>query len=122
MTATQLNPVGNIIGKLNAVGVVTGTVGAGALILNDYVLSIEEIDNGHRLIVRKGSEVHTMDVMNGTGGGPSYKIGSGLLLDPQTNTLSVNVADEAEPNNTLPITSAAVHTTVGNIEILLGTI
>lgn len=36
--------------------------------------------------------------------------------------LSVNTADAPEEDNTLPITSAAVHTTVGNIEILLGTI
>ena len=36
--------------------------------------------------------------------------------------LSVNRATEVEKDNTLPITAAAVHTTVGNIEILLGTI
>lgn len=36
--------------------------------------------------------------------------------------LSVNTADKPEQDNTLPITSAAVHATVGNIEVLLGTI
>ena len=36
--------------------------------------------------------------------------------------LSVNTAKEPDPDNTLPITSAAVATTVGNIEILLETI
>lgn len=36
--------------------------------------------------------------------------------------LSVNTADEPEADNTLPITAAAVHTTVGNIEIILKTI
>lgn len=36
--------------------------------------------------------------------------------------LSVNTADDVEEDNTLPITSAAVHTTVGNIELLLKTI
>ena len=36
--------------------------------------------------------------------------------------LSVNRATEPEEDNTLPITAAAVHTTVGNIEILLKTI
>lgn len=36
--------------------------------------------------------------------------------------LSVNTADAVEQDNTLPITSAAVHTTVGNIEVLLQTI
>lgn len=36
--------------------------------------------------------------------------------------LSVNRANEPDPDNTLPITAAAVATTVGNIEILLQTI
>lgn len=51
-----------------------------------------------------------------------YRIGGGLKLDVETNTLSVDTADEVEEDNTLPITSAAVYTTVGNIEVLLGTI
>lgn len=36
--------------------------------------------------------------------------------------LSVNTADVAEADNTLPITSAAVHTQIGNIEVLLRTV
>lgn len=51
-----------------------------------------------------------------------YNIGSGLLLDEETNTLSVDTATTVEEDNTRPITSAAVYTTVGNIEILLETI
>ena len=59
---------------------------------------------------------------SGEGGGAGYKIGSGLKLDTATNTLSVDAADAAEEDNTLPITSAAVYSTVGNIEVLLKTI
>lgn len=51
-----------------------------------------------------------------------YEIGNGLKLDKDTNTLSVNTSNDVNDNNTLPITSAAVFTTVGNIEVLLGTI
>lgn len=51
-----------------------------------------------------------------------YVIGNGLKLDEETNTLSVDAATEAEPDNTLPITSAAVHATIGNINALLETI
>lgn len=40
----------------------------------------------------------------------------------ENNVLSVNTTDVVEQDNTLPITSSAVHTTVGNIEILLKTI
>lgn len=47
------------------------------------------------------------------------KIGDGLLLDEETNTLSVDVANDAEKDNTRPISSAAVDTIVGNISVLL---
>ena len=43
-------------------------------------------------------------------------------LSLKDGVLSVNTAQEPEPDNTLPITSAAVHTTIGNIEIILQTI
>lgn len=43
-------------------------------------------------------------------------------LSFENNILSVNTAHEPDPDNTLPITAAAVAATVGNIEILLGTI
>ena len=43
-------------------------------------------------------------------------------LTLRNGILSVNTAEEPDPNNTLPITSAAVAQTVGNIEILLKTI
>ena len=56
------------------------------------------------------------------GGSPAYNIGHGLRLDAETNTLSVDTANEVQQDNTLPITSAAVYTTVGNIEALLKTI
>lgn len=43
-------------------------------------------------------------------------------LSFKDGVLSVNTANSAEADNTLPITSAAVATQVGNIEILLKTI
>ena len=59
---------------------------------------------------------------SGGGSGGSYNIGDGLKLDRQTNTLSVDTATKVEADNTRPITAAAVYETVGNIEVLLGTI
>lgn len=56
------------------------------------------------------------------GGGTAYTIGHGLKLDAKTNTLSVDMADKMEQDNTLPITSAAVYVEVGNINALLKTI
>ena len=60
---------------------------------------------------------------NGSGGsGGGYVIGSGLKLDRDTNTLSVDTTDTPEQDNTRPISSAGVYTTLGNIDVLLGTI
>lgn len=53
-------------------------------------------------------------------GGMTFEVDETLSL--KNGILSVNTAKEPEPDNTLPITSAAVHTTVGNINALLETI
>lgn len=59
---------------------------------------------------------------SGGGSGGGYQIGSGLKLDAETNTLSVDTAEIVEKDNTKPVTSAAVYTEVGNINALLATI
>lgn len=46
----------------------------------------------------------------------------GETLVITNGVLSVNRAHSAEADNTLPITSAAVHTEIGNIDALLKTI
>ena len=43
-------------------------------------------------------------------------------LTLKNGKLCVNTTDSVEADNTLPITSAAVHTVVGNIEVILKTI
>jgi hypothetical protein len=57
----------------------------------------------------------------GGSGGVAFIPGNALELTPE-GKLNVVTTDSAEKDNTLPITSAAVATTVGNIEVLLGTI
>ena len=53
---------------------------------------------------------------------------SGVDFEPdatlklENGILSVNTTDEMEADNTIPITSAGVYATVGNIEVLLKTI
>lgn len=76
-----------------------------------------EADNGKLLGVVNGE---TQWVTGGTGGDFPYILGPTLKV--VDNTLDVNTATNVEQDNTLPITSAAVYTTVGNIEILLETI
>jgi hypothetical protein len=56
----------------------------------------------------------------GEGGGVPFVVDSTLTL--KDGVLSVNTTDVMEEDNTLPITSAGVYATVGNIETLLKTI
>lgn len=53
-------------------------------------------------------------------GGVQFETDETLSL--VNGVLSVNTADAVEEDNTLPVTSAAVQTVVGNIEVLLKTI
>ena len=48
--------------------IIGGSIGAGKAILNDYTLGVEDIDGGHRLTITRGSEVQTMDVLDGVDG------------------------------------------------------
>lgn len=58
----------------------------------------------------------------GEGGGLAiYSLDDTLNLSPE-GRLSVNTANDAQQDNTLPITSAAVYTEIGNIDALLATI
>lgn len=78
--------------------------------------------NGYWMIYNPDTgEYDESDIPLPGGGGFGYEIGHGLKVTG-TNTLEVDTATDVEQDNTLPITSAAVYTTVGNIEILLGTI
>ncbi len=65
--------------------------------------------------------VYTYEITNGVDG-TKINFGNGLLYDTETETLSVNTADDAYEDNTLPITSGAVYREIGNIDVLLGTI
>lgn len=144
----------------------------GSVIVNDYLIKTDPIDGGHRLTITRGSEVQTLDIMdgvdgvgisgiektesignvdvytitmtdgsnytftvtNGSGGGGSadvpiasdtvagiIRVGENLKID-ENGVLSVDTATAVEEDNTRPVTSAAVQTTVGNIEALLKTI
>lgn len=65
-------------------------------------------------------EDSNLPLPDGEGGFP-YQLGNSLKVTG-INTLEVNTSDTVEADNTLPITAAAVHTTVGNIDTLLQTI
>ena len=58
----------------------------------------------------------------GVEAGDSMNIDGVTLVKTSDGIVKVNTADDVEQDNTLPITSAAVYTNVGNIEVLLETI
>ena len=51
----------------------------------------------------------------------AVKVGKNLSIT-EDGTLYVNTTNQMEQDNTLPMTSAGVYATVGNIEVLLQTI
>ena len=67
----------NIVGRVSPAASLGGTVSSGAMIVNDWEITIEPIAGGHRLTARRGTEVQMMDVMDGVGGS-----GSGAGLPP----------------------------------------
>lgn len=59
---------------LNAASI-TGKIGAGSITLADYLLEIQSLENGYRLSVTRGSEVQTLDVLDGVGIAKIERIG-----------------------------------------------
>lgn len=49
-------------------GQILGLVSTAPMIVNDWAISVESIDGGHRLIARRGTEEQTIDIMNGLNG------------------------------------------------------
>lgn len=131
MSAADINAA-QLSGTLGAASL-SGALSTGAVVLNDYAIAIAPIDGGHRLTVTRGSEVQTMDVLDGVDGSGAdapiasdtvagiVRVGENLKISAD-GVLSVDTATTVEEDNTRPVTSAAVQTTVGNIEILLKTI
>ena len=80
---------------------------------------IMEMINNHEVRIKRLEAGGTGG--GGSGGGIAFVPGNALELT-EDGTLNVRTTNEAEPDNTLPITSAGVNTIVGNIGALLDTI
>lgn len=79
-------------------------------------------ETGDMLYLMSAGERITQGVRINKNGGVDFTTDATLSLDPETKVLSVQTTDDISENNALPITAAAVYSTVGNIEVLLGTI
>lgn len=78
------------------------------------------IEQVNAAAVRAEKAADRAEAAGGGGGGFYFETDETLTLE--NGVLSVNTASVVEEDNTLPVTSAAVNTTVGNINALLATI
>lgn len=74
------------------------------------------VKNGGNVVINEDGTMTAPE----SGGNVDFQVGETLKLE--NGVLSVNTTDNVEQDNTLPITSAGVFATVGNIEVLLKTI
>lgn len=65
MSAAEINAA-QLSGTLGAASL-SGALSTGAVVFNDYAIAIAPIDGGHRLTITRGSEVQTMDLLDGVG-------------------------------------------------------
>ncbi len=93
----------------------------------EYVSLLSQFDeNGNRKLIYPVTSAEAVDGLeefvreNTSSGGVDLETDSTLKLE--NGILSVNTTNQMEQDNTLPITSAGVFATVGNIEALLKTI
>ena len=59
--------------------IIGGKIGASSVVVNDYNISIENIDGGHRLKIKRGSEIQNLDVMDGATGPQGAKGDTGEI-------------------------------------------
>ena len=95
----------------------------GTEIYNGFVVG-ESLDNGNAVAEAYSDILAAWEAriakIEQAGGGVEFETDSTLTF--KDGILSVNTTNDMEQDNTLPITSAGVYATVGNIEVLLKTI
>lgn len=105
-------------GVITSPAMISAILTQGPMVINDYVFTVEETDAMYIFTARRGSETQTIRLPKSGNSGVDFTTDETLTLD-DNKVLRVNTANEATEDNTLPITSAAVATQIGNIEILL---
>ena len=102
----------------NVLVVTAGSSGASAYVENGVLYVTQSSGDNFSAFVQDDVLVVTTSETNSD---VPFKVDDTLVWS-EDGVLSVNTADAVEKDNTRPITSAAVHTTVGNIEVLLSLI
>lgn len=89
------------------------------LVINE-VDSIETFNKMKELGLIKQDEFYLISESPQSGGGTAFEVDETLSL--KDGILSINTTDVIEEGNKLPVTSAAVQASIGNIDALLQTI
>lgn len=61
----SITPETDVVGAVASEEQISGIVTAGPIVLNDYVLTVVRIIGGHQLVIRRGTEIQTLDIMDG---------------------------------------------------------
>lgn len=56
---------GSLTGSLSGSGSMSLGLSSGSIIVNDYTITLSEIEGGHRLTVKRGGQEQTMDLLDG---------------------------------------------------------
>ena len=64
-------------------------IGIGSYIINDYLLTVEEAENGYTLTIKKGTEVQTASVLNGKTGEKGDKGDPGITVSVTGTRLDI---------------------------------
>lgn len=122
---SELLQTEKLIGTLQSNDKLTGNVISDSQLVST-IQSEDELTGGIKSDGHLVGTVHGENSLSAKVSKPISIGGTYFITDEtltlQDGVLSVNTANEPEADNTLPITSAAVATTVGNIAILLETI
>lgn len=80
--STVLTPIGNL----------TGAIGAGSFIVNDYLITINEVENGYLLSITKGSQTQTALIKDAVSIDSIFQVASSEE-DGGTNTIRIVLTD-----------------------------
>ena len=95
--AAKLDVETSLAAEIETEASFAGQLGAGAAVVNDYLIRTEEIEDGHRLTITRGSEVQSIDVLNGTTEQPGvYEVGAGRQFESFTECLRALKDDDRE--------------------------
>ena len=89
---------------------IKASITASKVVVNDYVIAVEDTESGHKLTVSRGNEVQVMEIKDGESGG--VRTINGIEPDSDGN-IAINISPDDESQIDILIESdllPAIHT------------